>query len=44
MVAAIYASAAADGALVTPADLARHPTHRRGFASPVTDMRPSKPD
>ncbi|HMR48907.1 MAG TPA: Gfo/Idh/MocA family oxidoreductase [Arachnia sp.] len=39
MVAAIYASAAADGAVVTPADLAGHPTHRRGFASPVVDMR-----
>jgi len=39
LVAAIYASAAADGARVTPADLAAHPTHRAGFASPVTDMR-----
>lgn len=39
IVAAIYASAAADGAVVTPADLAAHPTHRAGFASPVTDMR-----
>jgi hypothetical protein len=39
MVAAIYASAAADGAVVTPADLAAHPTHRHGFASPVVDMR-----
>ena len=39
MVAAIYASAAADGALITPADLAAHPTHRHGFISPVTDMR-----
>ncbi|GAA3908516.1 Gfo/Idh/MocA family protein [Microbacterium invictum] len=39
LVAAIYASAAADGAVVTPADLAVHPTHRSGFASPVTDMR-----
>ena len=39
IVAAIYASAAADGAVVTPAGLARHPTHRGGFASPVTDMR-----
>ena len=39
IVAAIYASAAADGAVVTPADLATHPTHRSGFASPVTDMR-----
>lgn len=39
LVAAIYASAAADGAVVTPADLARHPTHRAGFASPVIDQR-----
>jgi predicted dehydrogenase len=39
LVAAIYASAAVDGAVVTPAELATHPTHRRGFASPVTDMR-----
>lgn len=39
IVAAIYASAAADGAVITPADIARHPTHRRSFASPVTDMR-----
>ncbi|MGM7679425.1 Gfo/Idh/MocA family protein [Microbacterium sp. A94] len=39
LVAAIYASAAADGAVITPADLATHPTHRSGFASPVTDMR-----
>lgn len=39
LVAAIYASAAADGAAVTPADLATHPTHRRGFASPVIDLR-----
>ncbi|WES63021.1 Gfo/Idh/MocA family oxidoreductase [Microbacter sp. GSS18] len=39
LVAAIYASAAADGRPVTPADLASHPTHRRGFASPVTDLR-----
>src|SRR5690606_3493279 len=39
LVAAIYASAAADGAVVTPADLAAHPTHRAGFASPVTDLR-----
>ncbi|MCT9819803.1 Gfo/Idh/MocA family oxidoreductase [Microbacterium sp. W1N] len=41
IVAAIYASAAAGGAPVTPADLAAHPTHRGGFASPVTDMRPA---
>ncbi len=40
LVAAIYASAAADGAVVTPDDLASHPTHRHGFASPVTDLRP----
>lgn len=39
IVAAIYASAAADGAVVTPQDLARHPTHRAGFASPVIDKR-----
>lgn len=39
LVAAIYASAAADGAVITPSDLATHPTHRAGFASPVTDMR-----
>ncbi|MCR2800089.1 Gfo/Idh/MocA family oxidoreductase [Microbacterium sp. zg-Y818] len=39
LVAAIYASAAADGAVITPADLAAHPTHRTGFASPVADMR-----
>ncbi len=40
LVAAIYASAAADGAVVTPVDLATHPTHRRSFASPVIDLRP----
>ncbi|MCP2635975.1 Gfo/Idh/MocA family oxidoreductase [Microbacterium sp. HD4P20] len=39
LVAAIYASAAEDGAPVTPEQLAAHPTHRRGFASPVTDRR-----
>lgn len=39
IVAAIYASAAADGALVTPRDLATHATHRRTFASPVIDVR-----
>lgn len=39
LVAAIYASAAADGAVITPDDLAAHPTHRAGFASPVTDLR-----
>ncbi|MCK6079273.1 Gfo/Idh/MocA family oxidoreductase [Microbacterium sp. EYE_5] len=40
LVTAIYASAAADGAVVTPAALAAHPTHRAGLESPVTDMRP----
>ncbi len=40
IVAAIYASAAAGGAVITPAALAVHPTHRSGFESPVTDMRP----
>ncbi|GAA1925000.1 Gfo/Idh/MocA family oxidoreductase [Microbacterium aoyamense] len=40
IVAAIYASAAEDGAVITPADLAQHPTHRRSFASPVNEMRP----
>lgn len=44
MVAAIYASAAADGAVITPADLAVHPTHRSGFASPVIDMRADRPE
>jgi predicted dehydrogenase len=39
LVAAIYASAAADGAVVTPGILAAHPTHRRGLTSPVTDLR-----
>ena len=39
LVAAIYASAAADGALITPQELAHHPTHRAGFASPVIDKR-----
>ncbi len=39
LVAAMYASAAADGAVVTPDALAQHPTHRRSFASPVTDLR-----
>jgi predicted dehydrogenase len=39
IVAAIYASAAAGGAAVTPQDLAQHPTHRAGFASPVIDKR-----
>jgi len=41
LVAAMYASAAADGAVVTPADLAAHPSHRRSFESPVIDLRPS---
>lgn len=40
IVAAIYASADADGAVMTPADLAAHPTHRTGFASTVIDLRP----
>ena len=40
LVAAIYASAADDGAVITPEVLATHPTHRQGFASPVTDLRP----
>lgn len=39
IVAAIYASAAAGGAVVTPEALASHPTHRAGFASPVADLR-----
>jgi predicted dehydrogenase len=39
IVAAIYASAAADGAVITPATLASHPTHRAGFTSPVADLR-----
>lgn len=39
LVAAIYASAAADGAPITPEALASHPTHRRSFASPVADLR-----
>lgn len=39
LVAAIYASAAADGAMITPEQLAAHPTHRSGFSSPVEDMR-----
>ncbi|MDR1214969.1 MAG: Gfo/Idh/MocA family oxidoreductase [Propionibacteriaceae bacterium] len=40
LVAAIYASAAAGGAPIAPADLSHHPTHRQSFASPVTDLRP----
>jgi predicted dehydrogenase len=39
LVAAIYASAAEDGGVITPDRLATHPTHRRGFASPVADRR-----
>ncbi|MAP64329.1 MAG: dehydrogenase [Microbacterium sp.] len=39
LVAAMYASAAADGRPVTPDELAAHPTHRRGFESPVIDLR-----
>lgn len=39
IVAGIYASAAAGGAVITPALLGVHPTHRAGFASPVTDLR-----
>lgn len=39
LVAAIYASATEDGAPITPDRLASHPTHRRGFESPVTDRR-----
>jgi predicted dehydrogenase len=42
LVAAIYASADADGAVVTPADLAAHPTHRKSFASTVIDLRPAR--
>jgi predicted dehydrogenase len=42
IVAAVYASADADGAVITPADLAVHPTHRTSFASTVIDLRPSR--
>ncbi|MDR7187469.1 putative dehydrogenase [Microbacterium sp. BE35] len=42
LVAAIYASADAGGAVVTPADLAAHPTHRKSFASAVIDLRPAR--
>ncbi|WP_109209121.1 MULTISPECIES: Gfo/Idh/MocA family oxidoreductase [Microbacterium] len=42
IVAAIYASASADGDVVTPADLAVHPTHRKSFASAVIDLRPAR--
>lgn len=41
LVAAIYASADADGAVITPADIAVHPTHRKSFESKVIDLRPS---
>ncbi|MBS3179857.1 MULTISPECIES: Gfo/Idh/MocA family protein [unclassified Pseudoclavibacter] len=41
IVAAMYASAADDGRVVTPASLAVHPTHRRGFESPVIELRPT---
>src|SRR5690606_19085961 len=40
LVAGIYASAAADGTVITPAILAAHPAHRAGFTSPVQDLRP----
>jgi predicted dehydrogenase len=39
IVAALYASAAAGGAVITPEGLADHPTHRRSFAAPVIDQR-----
>ncbi|WP_336646582.1 Gfo/Idh/MocA family protein [Microbacterium sp. USHLN186] len=39
LVAAIYASAAAGGGIITPEILAAHPTHRASFASPVVDLR-----
>lgn len=39
LVSAIYASAAAEGAVITPEILATHPTHRSGLTSPVADMR-----
>lgn len=39
LVTAIYASAAADGAIITPEILAVHPTHRAGLAAPVQDLR-----
>jgi len=39
LVAAIYASAAGDGTIITPEALAEHPTHRASFASPVIDHR-----
>ncbi|MDW4572013.1 Gfo/Idh/MocA family oxidoreductase [Microbacterium sp. M3] len=42
LVAAIYASADADGRVITPADLAAHPTHRKSFASTVIDLRPAR--
>lgn len=42
LVAAIYASADADGAVITPADIAVHPTHRQSFKSKVIDLRPGR--
>ncbi|WP_106815101.1 Gfo/Idh/MocA family protein [Microbacterium timonense] len=42
IVAAIYASADADGQVITPAVLAAHPTHRTSFASTVIDLRPPR--
>jgi len=42
IVAAVYASADADGAVIAPADLAAHPTHRTSFASAVIDLRPGQ--
>jgi predicted dehydrogenase len=39
LVAALYASADADGAPVGPGDIAAHPTHRASFASRVIDRR-----
>ena len=39
LVAALYASADADGAPVTPAGIASHPTHRASFRSRVIDRR-----
>ena len=42
LVAAIYASADADGAVITPEDLGAHPSHRKSFASAVIDLRPKQ--
>ena len=39
LVAALYASADADGAPITPAAIAAHPTHRASFRSRVIDRR-----